>query len=307
MMGVLKIGAFAALIISGLAGSAQAYIPDDACAVIVASRRTVAEVQSFVRENPQIEFGPVYESSNGWYALSAGTVLVDAADASLERLKSSGLIPADSYCSRGNAYVGVAASSPTALPRDEDNAPHVPLQHGLYDGFDARPMSAREKRYLQAALALEGSYNALLDGVWGRGSQEALERFSWSEFDAEPSNAHAALAMLVASHEFEEGSWGPAYYSRFDISVLLPLARIEVRENRPGRLHLVDERELVDIWVFKSSGGGVGTFHRDALASHNGPEEPYTLRRDDLWVTTYSKNGVRDYVRSRWSQSPIQN
>lgn len=43
--------------------------------------------------------------------------------------------------------------------------------------FDARLLTADEKRFLQAGLAFANSYNGLLDGAWGPGSQRALERY----------------------------------------------------------------------------------------------------------------------------------
>lgn len=62
----------------------------------------------------------------------------------------------------------------------------------LWAEFDARPLSASEKRFLQAALALRGYYNGLIDGAWGSGSQGALERFTRETFDREPLNSDAA-------------------------------------------------------------------------------------------------------------------
>lgn len=63
--------------------TADGYVPPLSCAIIVASRQTMSEVDAFVAANPQIEFGRVYASRNGWLAISAGLVDEDIADAQL--------------------------------------------------------------------------------------------------------------------------------------------------------------------------------------------------------------------------------
>jgi serine protease Do len=44
--------------------------------------------------------------------------------------------------------------------------------------FDARLLTDQEKRLLQTGLAFAGAYNGMIDGAWGAGSQQALERFT---------------------------------------------------------------------------------------------------------------------------------
>ena len=70
--------------------------------------------------------------------------------------------------------------------------------------FDARRLSSDEKRFLQTALAFEGSYNGLLDGAWGSGSQRALERHvSNAGVIGEPQNWSSSLLALDAWERFE--------------------------------------------------------------------------------------------------------
>ena len=47
----------------------------------------------------------------------------------------------------------------------------------LSDDFDSVQVSREEARILQGALALERSYDGLLDGAWGRGSAAALNQW----------------------------------------------------------------------------------------------------------------------------------
>ena len=76
----------------------------------------------------------------------------------------------------------------------------VPVQSDEYDllwkEFDARPLTQDEKRLLQAGLAFEGLYLGLLDGKWGRISQQALERYSRRETDGSAANFHMATLMF---------------------------------------------------------------------------------------------------------------
>ena len=292
----LPIAALFALLLSLPAGPAAALVPDENCAIIVASRKSMPEVEEFVAANPQIDFGAVYSSRNGWLAISAGLVQDAYADTRLSRLKASGTIPLDSYCSDGEAYTGITRTFATGVGGEVS----TPIKNGLGETFDARPMSREEKRFLQAALALDGTYTALLDGVWGSGSQAALERASWSSFEEEPTNLGAAIIMLVALTEFVDGDWEPVLYDRFWTSLLLPRNRIEVVETDAYHIHLVDERELIDVLIMEQTPELVGETHRDLVLSHNGPEDQYVLRRDDIWVTTNVEDGVRNYMRSHY-------
>lgn len=256
----------------------------------------MTEVDEFMRANPQISFGPVFSSRNGWYAISAGAIDEGTADKHLSRLKAEGTIPADSYCSEGESYIAIARAPATLEPEGVEK----PVQYGLYGEFDARPMSVKEKRILQAALALQGYYRGLLDGVWGRGSQEAIERYSWTEFGAEPLNLHAAAAILVAATEFSDGAWEPVSYPEFGVSLYLPTARITVKERREGFLHLQDSAQAIDILIALDDYEGVQEFHGQLVRGHDGPNEPYALRKPGFWVTSVSRGDLRDYAWSRF-------
>lgn len=79
-------------------------IPNGSCAIIVASRNTISEVQAFIVDAKQ-PITTVYQSQNGWYALSVGHVKIEMRKAVVENLVDSGNIPVDSFCSTGRSFL----------------------------------------------------------------------------------------------------------------------------------------------------------------------------------------------------------
>ena len=83
------------------------YIAAGDCALVVASRRTLAEAKNFVVENvPDRRFLKGFRSNNGWIAISIGTLKPDEVDTVVNDWKQIGKIPADSYCSIGRKFIG---------------------------------------------------------------------------------------------------------------------------------------------------------------------------------------------------------
>ena len=163
----------------------------------------------------------------------------------------------------------------------------------LDDRFDAGRLDAVEKRYLQAALAFEGTYNALLDGAWGRGSQGALERWAggtprWRD-----------LRPLLTAFEAERGSagWTQVVHEEEGVGHLLPRTLLERREG--GR----------ELRYVSPDGGLVLLFQIDAslpIALHDAFREDvrdgtdaYRVRNEALTVTAGQMRGGRHvYARS---------
>ncbi|MEL7100358.1 MAG: hypothetical protein AAGM84_16155, partial [Pseudomonadota bacterium] len=78
------------------------------CALIVASRRTVRKARDYVRENiTDTRYLQGFLSSNGWVAISIGTLGPSEKDRVLSEWKASGRIPSDSFCSTGSKFVDV--------------------------------------------------------------------------------------------------------------------------------------------------------------------------------------------------------
>jgi len=76
------------------------------CAIIVGSRKTFSEVQDFIREYPRrLSNWNLYQSPNGWIALSPYTILNEDTTAQLQKLKSRGDIPDDAFCTPGKTFV----------------------------------------------------------------------------------------------------------------------------------------------------------------------------------------------------------
>ena len=89
--------------------------------------------------------------------------------------------------------------------------------------FDARILSTNEKRVVQAALAFSGDYVGLLDGAWGRGSQNALEAYTIRQTGtAKPK--FTDLIPLLKDFEFEwsQNNWSMSYFPSSDTSYAHP-------------------------------------------------------------------------------------
>lgn len=79
-------------------------IPFGRCTVIVASRTSMTEVQNFMSANKYLSFDAVYESENGWFAVSIGLLPIDSFSDEMAGMKKRGIIPQDSYCSSGRKF-----------------------------------------------------------------------------------------------------------------------------------------------------------------------------------------------------------
>lgn len=113
--------------------------PPNTCHLIGASRRSVEEVNAFVTEHSA--FFPtmmVFQSRNGWYAVSLGLIATNA----MSRIKSRSLsIPEDAYCSDGAAYVGVLAKEANSFR--SLNLPNFPTVEDRLEAAAALMRNAR--------------------------------------------------------------------------------------------------------------------------------------------------------------------
>ena len=88
--------------------SVAEYIKPGECALIVASRPTIAEAREYVLVNVSDKrFLQAFRSRNGWIAISVGTLKTDEVERVLSSWKATGRIPLDSYCSTGANYEAV--------------------------------------------------------------------------------------------------------------------------------------------------------------------------------------------------------
>lgn len=95
---------------------AENLVPNGECALVVASRETMSEVRSYVRSISDQRYLQIYKSSNGWYAISIGTLKSHEVDPVMRRWRASGKIPQDSLCSSGRGYIAeISLSSGQAI------------------------------------------------------------------------------------------------------------------------------------------------------------------------------------------------
>ena len=286
------------LVAAGLPAYAGRFFSEGECALIVASRRTMEEVRLFHRNNPDIQIDDVYRAENGWFAISSRLVPDSRRQNELTWRKRNGMIPQDSYCSDGETYVArVGSSLSNTSTSSSDYAPGS--THPSAE-FDARPMTWNEKRFLQAALALSGYYHGLLDGEWGSGSQSALERFSFDYSREKPRNEHAAILVARFVNEWVDGGWGFRYFPEHNISVLVPKGRISKFDHEGTYRGYEDPATGVYFGLNRYGFYGMQDLHQSILSDAEYGSEPYTLRKDQHWVTSVSRKENETYVWSRF-------
>lgn len=291
------------LVAAGLPANAGRFFSDSECALIVASRRTMEEVRLFHRNNPDIKIDDVYRAENGWFAISNRLVPDSRRQNELTWRKRNGMIPQDSYCSDGAAYVARVGRS--LSDSSTSSSVYAPGSTHPTAEFDARPMSRSGKRFLQAALAYEGYYSATLDGVWGSGSQSALDRFA-AEFDgSRPLNEHAALLMLWLINAFEEEGWQPRYFSYEDISIQFPEYRMSLTQQDGDYRVFEDKTTGVAFAIRPHTYSTMSNLHAGTANDHDSWRDPYFLRNNDLWVTQVTTSNNSVYLRSRYKSSGV--
>lgn len=126
-------------------------LADNQCAVIVASRQTMAEVQDYVREKKlNRKTVKIYPATNGWLAIGVAVIDDNTAKKTLIKWKKSGKIPSDSFCSSGKKFAqAIALPSPpkkqaprqTATTNDAKSTTHKPL---FADGQCAVVVASRD-------------------------------------------------------------------------------------------------------------------------------------------------------------------
>lgn len=80
-------------------------IPDNTCALIVASRQTKADVKAYIDDNiTYTKYVTLYQANNGWYAIALGFLKDNESKSIMKQWKNSGKIPYDSFCTHGNKF-----------------------------------------------------------------------------------------------------------------------------------------------------------------------------------------------------------
>lgn len=294
---MLRLIAFLALLLPPAPGIA-AVLPDGRCAVILASRRDMAEVAAWVAANPAYEVQGLYQSANGYLAISGGVIATEGWREDVARRKAAGRAPPDAFCSARGLVARIWSRDEGVPPPWGHDTPAAGAQDDLFAPFDARGLGVAEKRMLQAALAAEGAYSGLLDGAWGAGSQAALDGWTQAVFGRDATPADAALLLDGFAARVGREGWGWTDPSATGLPVFVPLGQMVRSTPKPGRTDFEDLARGILVIVDQTTAAEVAALHAGFL---DGPMAvpPYQLRRQDLWVTSVRKaDGGDVYLRS---------
>jgi serine protease Do len=169
----------------------------------------------------------------------------------------------------------------------------------LAQEFDARWLTDQEKRLLQTGLAFAGSYNGLIDGAWGTGSQRALERFTAEKGGSASyvTNADAVFAASQAFSAINKEGWERQYISALDMSFLVPTAALVDGAPSDAFVNMNVSGRSIGYSLTIDDGTAAEGYH--AYTASQGVGEVYTVRRPALWITSSrSVDGVTLYTRS---------
>lgn len=83
----------------------QNLIEPGTCELIVKSEPSLDSARSYARSIDDTRFVKIFESSNGWYAISIGSLKSHEEESVISRWKASGKIPNDSRCSTGEKFI----------------------------------------------------------------------------------------------------------------------------------------------------------------------------------------------------------
>lgn len=169
----------------------------------------------------------------------------------------------------------------------------------LVEDFDARPMSVAEKRTLQSALALEGEYVGMLDGRWGRLSQEALESYTRKNFSREPMNVDAAFLVSQYIDSLKTFGWSMRTERMVGLSFALPEIGLGPEDRSSGFVIWKHQRIGLTILAARHVTSDMRYVHSLLIDNLKLVEEPYRIRRTHRWVTSSrSQDGESRYARS---------
>ncbi len=189
-----------------------------------------------------------FRAPGGWYAIALGPYTRETANAELQTLKRSGLIPVDSYIALGDQYrqqfwpVGANALNAAPVPPQAGTAvvatplDQAPLQPAFVP--DETPREARaserrlvaeERRALQEALQWEGVYSAAIDGAFGPGTRRAMADWQAAQgYDATGILTTAQRAELIDGYRdaFAELGLASVRDDAAGIEMILPARKV---------------------------------------------------------------------------------
>ncbi|GAA3715642.1 hypothetical protein GCM10022421_24090 [Oceanisphaera sediminis] len=181
----------------------------------------------------------------------------------------------------------------------------------IFEEFDAREMNRAEKRLLQTGLALEGDYIGLIDGIWGRSSQTALEDYAQRNFPVyqKAQFLHAFSVIMDVVSMTEKNGWEDKYFPKSKLSIAAPWGILKSKkDNTSGISSWSTDNESLEIKHFEHDDANTYQLHESIKTLHTSFNEPYFLRRQNRLVTkVHSTNGYSIYLRSEKYNERWQN
>ncbi|MFA9229649.1 MAG: serine protease [Microgenomates group bacterium] len=168
--------------------------------------------------------------------------------------------------------------------------------------FDARLLTAEEKRFLQAGLAFANAYNGMIDGAWGQGSQRALERYEVRNGRSEfVTNADVLFLALDAYTILEKDGWVRQYNSALDMSFLVPTVGFVA--GAPNENFINMELAGTSLGYSLTVGDGYEAQPLHEFTAQEATGEVYQVRKPLLWITSArTVGGLSLYTRSDFRQ-----
>jgi serine protease Do len=161
----------------------------------------------------------------------------------------------------------------------------------LWREFDARLLSAEEKRLLQVGLTAAGLYDGLIDGEWGARSQAAIEAHvvanDLEDEDGLVHNYHMAMLGDVAMAFVAEHGLAYRGGGHYGHLLLAPWG-----DFAPDPTTDVDDLVLaaggVEIRTMETGSDLAVALHEAFEADIAPGQAPYLVRRDTRWGTASS-------------------
>lgn len=170
----------------------------------------------------------------------------------------------------------------------------------MWGEFDAASLTYDERRFLQISLAFEGTYTALMDGAWGKGSQRSLEEWAVrNDLDLPVENWEVVLLATGGLERFEVQGWEQRYFEPMDMSFAVPAAQMQAQPSSDAFLNYAHTASSLRYSLTIGDLPQVTQIHNYALGSALAISTPYTLRRDAVQITSVEQpEGKLLYVRS---------
>ncbi|WP_298436549.1 hypothetical protein [uncultured Jannaschia sp.] len=164
--------------------------------------------------------------------------------------------------------------------------------------FDPGRLTSSEKRLVQAALAHAGTYDALLDGAWGRGSQGALDQYVRETTGSRTPTWRDVRSLMRGFEAERQGSgWVPVWHPDWQVYHLRPDGILQVQNvGADTRYYTPDASFLL---IAQPMNRRPDDLHATFLADARTDRDPYTLRTDTRMITAAQLRGGRHtYLRS---------